>query len=152
MVISGAGVDTTTIDCGHVNQLLLTSANLTLSALTIVDGNNTGFGGGVAVIPAVTSPPLVVVLSGVRMLNCSSSLGGGGLAVKTALNAPFPVSVILHNFIAQSNSAVAGKGGGVLLYSPGNLRVSAGTWTVSVVSSSFAGNIAASGVIAYFML
>lgn len=102
MTISGAGMDSTIIDGGSLDNVFnVAAANVSISGLTIQNGYNTAYGGG------MMSTGQGLTLSRIRFFNNMALSGGGGLAV-------FGGSAVVDDSVLINNRAVGVPGGSAL--------------------------------------
>lgn len=131
--ISGGG---SVIDCEGADRVLLASADLWLSSLTILNGNSTGDGGGLSVyLNGTSGTTRTLSLWSVMLINCTAAGSGGGLSMTSCDDCSPNVHLTLLDVHVLYNTAVTGNGGGVSLYNPGD-----GVWSVTATSSSFSWN------------
>lgn len=133
--ISGGGKHYTVINCEGTDRLLFTDSSLWMSSLTIVNGNSTGDGGGVAVSGNRTDAILVVALSDLAVVNCAGS-SGGGVAIETIASSE-SVVVLLDEVDVVGCAAINGNGGGVYLSGPGG-----GLWNATLTDCTLFDNLA----------
>lgn len=133
--ISGGGQHDTLIDCEGADHLLLTSSSLWMSSLSILNGNSTRNGGGLAISTSGSQSPLTVSLTDVTVSECASNSSGGGIAIEAASTGP--VTVTLSNIHVFDSANWNGNGGGVYLNGTGT-----GAWNVTIVGGMFSRNSA----------
>ncbi len=103
--ILGPGPGALTVSGNNASGVFnVTGTNVTISGLTIADGQSTLNGAG---INAVGSPGSVLTVGGCVLTNNTAALNGGGI-----FNGP-GVTMTVSNCIISGNSAESGGGGGI---------------------------------------
>lgn len=140
------------------------NVTLTINGVTIANGNNVEFGGGIknggqeysflTITNSIISgnsatygggvyndPGMTLIISDSTIANNSALLGGGGIDSNPVLEGPTPVRVIITNTNISSNTAW--YGGGIHCYTV--IRNTIAVSNLTVVDSTFSDNIAHDG-------
>ncbi len=130
VAIVGAGAAATFIDGGMVMDRVFHVAvigNVSMSGVTIRNGNVTGNGGGLLV-----RGPHILTLTNSIISNNTSTAGGGGILVVLDASLELVDSTVSGNTVTMAGQV----GGGIFMSSNGNVNVS----NLTVIRSTISGN------------
>jgi hypothetical protein len=130
LVISGPGESLLTISGNNATRVLTTSTGITLSlsGVTIADGNASGYGGGI-----YNSANSTLFLTSTRFYSNTATLDGGGISNRGALT--ITKSTLTNNRVTSSTLSNGCAGGGAIC----NYTSSA---TAAVLNSTLINNTA----------